>query len=557
MTLRSRLALLVCGAMAFTVLLASVAAWVLIDRSLRGDIDARLLERVPTIEQLARTAKAQRAVTAPGPLTALENEPIGLQLFDRDGQALVQIPPGDVPLVIAEEERKLLTDGGRPALHTVRVDSHAYRIMTVALGTGGMVRLLQPLEHVERTMALVAWLLVGVAGVAIVVVAGLGWWTTRAGLRPVTSLADAAEQVARTKDLGRRLDVPGPERDELTRLAGALNEMLAALDEARAQQRHLVEDAAHELRTPLATLRNDVSLLLRVEQAGRPLALEERLQLLDAIESETAALGELVGELVDLARGESEPERWSETELRALVEAAVERTRRVNPAIAVTVRGAAMERRVKPASLGRAVANLVRNAIQVSPDRGCVQVEVAQDGTDAVITVMDRGPGIAAHEQRRIFDRFYRGEVSRHRHGSGLGLAIVAQAVQAHRGEVTVDNRRGGGARFTIRRNSDGGDRGASTPSTVRPPLPQPRRARDDRIEAAGTVPPCRTRRCRPALIRHPQVARIAVTPPGKRKQHETDNGQAWNRHADRLSELLHLDRNRECRGPGRYLRGA
>jgi two-component system, OmpR family, sensor histidine kinase MprB len=166
---------------------------------------------------------------------------------------------------------------------------------------------------------------------------------------------------------------------------------------------------------------------------------------------EAAVLSGLVAEVLDLARGELEPEPPIETDVTALVERAVARTRRVNPSVMVEVRGNVPERLVRPVALERAVANLVRNAVQVSDDGDHVEVVLDEADGWMVVQVLDRGPGIAEEDLPRIFDRFYRGDSARERQGSGLGLAIVAQPAEQQGGTVTAANRSSGGAVFTLR----------------------------------------------------------------------------------------------------------
>ena len=249
-----------------------------------------------------------------------------------------------------------------------------------------------------------------------------------AGLRPVDWVTEAAEQVAATQDLRRRIPVEG--RDEVARLARSVNAMLEALDAARAQQRALIEDAGHELRTPLTVLRTNVGLLLRSEHhPDRALDPADCRALLTELEAELAALSALVGEIVELARGEAEPEPVTEARLRPIVDQAVARTRTVRGEVRIEVTGQAGSLPLRPATLERAVANLVRNAVQVCPSGGVVDVVVS----DTAVAVADRGPGVPAAERDRIFDRFYRSPSARERPGSGLGLAIVAQAARAAR----------------------------------------------------------------------------------------------------------------------------
>ncbi|NDL58296.1 HAMP domain-containing sensor histidine kinase [Phytoactinopolyspora mesophila] len=464
MTLRTRLVLLASAAVALAVLAASVAAWFLIRGTLMDEVDQRLLERTPSLDRIADgTVRISEEPAAGeieeiekvegGPLMLLQGQPIGVQRVAPDGTVLTAAPPGDLPLDLHPDERGIV-DGetGDPLLWTATVDGASYRVMSAPLDDESFLRLVHPLEDVENALTRMAWLLVGVAGVGVAIAGGAGWVIVRAGLRPVDRLTEAAEQVAATNDLAHRIDTVGHKRDEVARLARSVNTMLAALDDARTEQRQLVENAGHELRTPLATLRNDIGVLIRAEQhPERELDAKDRADLLRDLDLEAAALSDMVAELVDLARGEVEPEPLLETDLRALVDRAIARTRRIDPRATIDIRGASFEATVRPAMLERAIANLLRNAVQVSDDAGLVEVNLAECDGWATVRVLDRGPGIAEHDLPRLFERFYRGDSARGRHGSGLGLAIVAQAAEQHGGSADAANRDGGGAVFTLR----------------------------------------------------------------------------------------------------------
>jgi two-component system sensor histidine kinase MprB len=166
-----------------------------------------------------------------------------------------------------------------------------------------------------------------------------------------------------------------------------------------------------------------------------------------------AALADSVGEIVELARGAAGSEPARLTDLAALVDRAVARTRRIAPdvAVEVTVTPSDASAVVHPATLERAIANLVRNAVQVSAPAATVAVTLAAGGPELRLTVLDSGPGLEPGELPRVFDRFFRGAAARARQGSGLGLAIVAQAAELHGGTVHAANRPGGGAVFTMR----------------------------------------------------------------------------------------------------------
>jgi two-component system, OmpR family, sensor histidine kinase MprB len=459
MTLRARLAALASVAVALAVLAASVAAWLLIRSTVMDEFDSQLADRVGNMRmvsvQLDGVDDDEVDWEKAAELAArmIEGDGFAIRRLEPGGQSVGVFPPGAAPLDVHPDEQALVTgERTEPVVRTAELDGITYRVMTVPVDDGRVLQVQESLASVERTMTRMAWLLAGVAVLGVGLAGGFGWLVARAGLRPVDRLAAAAEQVATTKDLAHRVDVDGNQRDEVARLAGSMNAMLAALDGARTQQRHLVEDAGHELRTPLATLRNDIGLLVRAEQhPERAFSPADRASLLHDLEAEAAGLSDLVNELVDLARGTVEPEPFLETDMRALVDRAVARTRRVNPQVMVEVHGTSFEAWVRPAMLERAVANLVRNALQVSRDGRVVEVELATDNSDTIVEVRDRGPGIAERDLPRLFDRFYRGEGARQRPGSGLGLAIVAQAAEHHGGRATAANRGGGGAVFVLR----------------------------------------------------------------------------------------------------------
>ncbi len=301
---------------------------------------------------------------------------------------------------------------------------------------GGALQVTTPLTGVNKQLHHLAeelWVIV-LVGVAVAVALGLAMGRTV--LRPLNSLTGAVEELAETTDVAagppKRLDPGGP--DELGRLRRAFNHLLVALDASRDSQRQLVLDASHELRTPLTSLRTNMEVARRLEE----LEPVEREVLINDVLTQLDELTTLVADLAELARGEqprvtAEPFRFDQVVLEA-VEVATTHGRS---------RGVAFEPRVaptwvsgSPARIGRAVDNLLDNALKWSPDGGVVEVTCA----DGVLVVRDHGPGVDASDVDFIFDRFYRAPSARGRPGSGLGLAIVAQ-VRATRVERSTPTR--------------------------------------------------------------------------------------------------------------------
>jgi two-component system sensor histidine kinase MprB len=313
-------------------------------------------------------------------------------------------------------------------------------IQTVELQFGGALQISAPLTGVNeelRHLALALWLIV-LVGITVAVLLGLG--VGRTVLRPLNSLTRTVEELAETTDVSRRLDPGGP--DELGRLRRAFNRLLVALDTSRESQRQLVLDASHELRTPLTSLRTNMEVARRLEE----LAPEERDVLIGDVLTQLDELTSLVGDLAELARGEQPQLTTESIRLDSVVLEAVE--------VATThgrSRGVTFEARVQPtwvsgsnARIGRAIDNLLDNALKWSPDGGVVEVACAE-GT---VFVRDHGPGVDADDVDFIFDRFYRAPSARSRPGSGLGLAIVAQVAKDEGGSVNVYQAEGGGALF-------------------------------------------------------------------------------------------------------------
>jgi two-component system sensor histidine kinase MprB len=216
----------------------------------------------------------------------------------------------------------------------------------------------------------------------------------------------------------------------------------AAVDESVRAQRQLVADASHELRTPVTSLRTNIELLLEHDR----LDPDERRRMLTDVVGQTEELSALVGDLIELARGDLPPDSVEDVQLDQIVSDAIRRAQRNFPEIGFDQRSSHALVEGMPDRLSRAVNNLLDNAARHSPPEGVVEVTVE----DNSVRVRDHGPGVAEADMPYVFDRFYRGAGTRGRQGSGLGLSIVRQVAQQHGGSVTVENASDGGAVFTL-----------------------------------------------------------------------------------------------------------
>ena len=265
---------------------------------------------------------------------------------------------------------------------------------------------------------------------------------TGRALAPVEGIRREAEAIE-ASELDRRVPEPDGD-DEIARLARTVNRMLERLEAAQRRQRRFVSDASHELRSPVAVLRQHAE----VAQLHPDVTSLE--QLSEVVLAESEGLAALVDDLIVLAR----------TDERGLVEApapvdlddlVLEAARRIETSVVVD-RAAVSAAQVAGSRplLQRAVRNLLDNAAEHGAGR--VSLTLTEDGDAAELTVDDDGPGIPAEERERVFERFVRLDEARDRAGgTGLGLAIVAAVIEAHRGSVHIETGPAGGTRVVVR----------------------------------------------------------------------------------------------------------
>jgi two-component system sensor histidine kinase MprB len=442
MSFRTRLTLAAAAAVAVAVVAASATTYAIVRNELRDDVDA-------TLQSRARELPARiDVVQGPGgeQFVGLPPERFGgvavfTQAVRRDGTVIT--PPrtsGELPV----SKRALEAAEGKidkPFYEDTHVDGIHVRVLTIPAGGGYAIQVARSLEEVDRTLGPIKRWLILIALVGIAIAAGLGLLVARAVLAPVRRLTRAAEDVSETGDLSQRIDAGG--KDELSRLAATFNTMLEALEGSARAQRQLVSDASHELRTPLTSLRTNIEVLAR-DQALPP---GDREQLLRDVTEQLTEMTALIAELVELARGDLTPTDPEDVRLDLIAADAIERTRRNRPGVSFKPQLDESLIRGVPATIERAVSNLLDNAAKFSPPDGEVEVTVR----DGEVTVRDHGPGIDEEDLPFVFDRFYRAPAARGRPGSGLGLAIVRQVAEAHGGTVTAEPAAGGGTLMRLR----------------------------------------------------------------------------------------------------------
>jgi two-component system sensor histidine kinase MprB len=428
MSFRARLTLVAAAAVALAIVAASAVVYVVVRNELRAPIDDGL--KHTAAEMLGR---GRGGLVPPPP--ELGGARVYTQFVDSTGATTGELPvPKNVVAVANGRKGAFITE--------MHVDGTHVRVLTFPYADGA-VQVARSMTDVDKTLHRVRWflLLIGAAGIAAA--AALGLIVSRAALAPVRRLTETTERVTETGDLSERIEVEG--RDELSRLAGSFNTMLGALEESNRAQRQLVADASHELRTPLTSLRTNIEVLA----SDRALPPGERERLLTDVVDQLGEMTTLIAELIELARGEQEVAEPEEVRLDLVAADALERTRRNRPGVSFKTDFEPTRVHGVPATIERAVANLLDNAAKWTPPGAEVEVAVR----NGEVVVRDHGPGIDDEHLPYVFDRFYRAPSARGMPGSGLGLAIVRRVAEAHGGNVVAERADGGGTRVTLRLN--------------------------------------------------------------------------------------------------------
>ncbi len=280
------------------------------------------------------------------------------------------------------------------------------------------------------------------------------WLITGRALKPLKTVADTADSIARTRDLQRRLP-PAGRRDEIGLLSESFNGMLEQLEAANRQQaaaleaqRRFVADASHELRTPLTTIRGNAGLLAQ----GPTVSEDVRAAAARDIAGESERMTRLVERLLTLAQADAGQQlELAPLPLRPILESVCRQAQATQP-----------ERRFTSVGLTDATVIgdedtitqltwiLVDNAIKFTQPGGRVELGLHQQGSSALLTVADDGVGVPPQDLDRIFERFYQAEAARTNRGAGLGLSIARWIAFQHSGTLTARNNDGPGATFTL-----------------------------------------------------------------------------------------------------------
>ncbi len=451
MRFHNRLTLGLLGVTASTLLASFTTVYVLVDRDEVRDLDlalvaqAETVSRQPSIEGDARVPEK--------PATSILRFAV---LYGEDGAPRTYTHAfGDRP----PPTLHALGIDGRPPDEGVPVELEAVgkKLRGVVVPTArGPLLFAVSRRSVDEDLRYLARLLAGLFVGALAITALIARFLGRRLAEDVSAIATTARDVAAGNLSARVAQGAGRGSNETRALANDLDAMVAQLEKLMSAQRTFISHAAHELRSPLATLRGELQLALRRERTADEYRAAVEKALIDAEE-----LGQLAEDLLTLARVQQAPRptpaKPVTVDVRTLVADAARMAR--GHAVAHGVRidgpsGDALESEVAGGrtDLARALRNLIDNAVTHSPEGGVVNVSAHVSDGLVEIVIEDEGPGVEEHDADRIFTPFWRGSSEEgHDLGAGLGLAIAREIARQHGGDIVLDRDRARGAAFALR----------------------------------------------------------------------------------------------------------
>jgi two-component system, OmpR family, sensor kinase len=459
MSLRKRILVLVLSLTAIGLAGAGVATFAALRSGLLERVDDQLKDSVGPVLSSMRLRESFGAIDTRQAIYV----PAGTQAVYRrvsDGRPIAKLPvPFDTRPAPFPQDLDLDPRGSSFVTLNGTDGGPRFRLLAIATESGdGQLLIAIPLDSVDATLARLVVVEVFVFGTVLVALAAFGSLAVARSFRPLRRITATATEVARSGDLSQRVDVDD-EGNEVGQLAAAFNTMVGRIEELVAEKdasedrlRRFVGDASHELRTPLASIRAH-SEMVRRGVVSNP---DDLARVVQRIENESTRMTGLVDDLLQLARlDQRRPLHYAPVDLTLVAADAVTDARALSPEHRFALDIAGGNPVVVPgdeAQLRQVTTNLVANAIHHTPPGTSVKVRVAVHGDRAVLEVADDGPGMPTDQAGRVFERFYRADVSRSRAtgGTGLGLSIVQAIAHAHGGTASAASSPGNGATFRI-----------------------------------------------------------------------------------------------------------
>lgn len=442
MSIRTRFLAVISVIMLATIGTLLICGYLLTSRFLLREVDQNLDNRVQIVSELLQSRPRLRGGSRMrNPITdALLPTRFDAitQVISADGDILIGF--GEIDLPISQDALRIANnDRSKRDRASIEVNGEKYRMLTVPIRGGGALQIAISINDIERAKSAIQRGGLLLAIFCMFGAVAIAWLSAQRVSRPIQVLADAAEEIARTGNLQVAVDVGGD--TEIRQLTASFNAMTRALQSSRDQQKQLVQDASHEFRTPLTSLRANSELLQRSD-----LGQDARFEVLRDIRIEIDELTSLTSELSALATDQKTIEETTIVNLGSVIEEIVDRARRrYSQEIKLNVESSASVS-VRQSQFDRALSNLIDNAAKFSPSDKSIEVLVRAKR----IEVVDHGLGVADEEKSQIFDRFFRAIATRSLPGSGLGLAIVKQFADDHNAKVEVADTPGGGATIII-----------------------------------------------------------------------------------------------------------
>jgi two-component system, OmpR family, sensor kinase len=441
--IRVRLTLWYVFMLAFTLLLFAAGLYAFVAREERQSIDETLHERAVSFAR----AYAGEAAEVPGATAAAEvshdfaRGEGDVFVYQSDGGLIARSDdaenPASIPPVRAAFAR---ARAGRPQLITVDRNT---RCIVAPLGEHYVVVITQSLAREAEALSRLRQAIAIAIPAALVVAAAIGYLLALRSLAPVSRMTDVASRIE-AENLSQRVDFAHPS-DELGRLGTVLNALFERLERSFEQQKRLLADTSHELRTPVTIIRSEAEVTLSRERSDT-----EYRGALEIIRSEAAHLTSLIDSVLLLARADARQNRIANDafSLNEVTEQSVHALRTVAERRGVTLScgtNGPMPLRGDAELIRRMLLNLLDNAIKFTNRGGKVRLDVMRDGDAYLIRVSDTGHGIPPEAQANIFDRFYRADRTRTHDadgtaasGAGLGLSIARWIAEVHGGEVRL-----------------------------------------------------------------------------------------------------------------------
>ena len=468
MSIRLRLTLLYSVILALTLIAFSTSLYVTQSRATYEGIKANLVRQADGIG-------SPRRFPGPPPQPPAEvapfegappsvNLPSGAlpgrwtQTRSLDGAVLSRtFDLGDLTLPLSPKGLSAVQNG-TGWFETAQVEDQPVLIYSRSFETqGGAVEIAQvafPIAQPEQSLRALRTILVIGCSLVIVAAFAIGWALAGTVLRPIHRITRTAQAIGAEHDFGRRVQHIGP-TDEVGQLAITFNVMLAELESAYRQleqtlesQRRFVSDASHELRTPLTTVRGNIELLRREP----PMDAQERAEVLADTKDEVERLIRLVHQLLVLARVDAGQSLQSAPlPIKPLLEDVCRQSRLLAPQRTILCESVPDVLVLGDRdALKQVFLILLDNALAHTSLGAAIGMTVVAAEGRVVISVRDTGVGIAPDALPHIFERFYRGQVSRSGRGTGLGLSIAKELVEAQEGTIMVESRVGQGSVFTV-----------------------------------------------------------------------------------------------------------